>query len=288
MVPVSGVPAQETPDKERLEEVESQIEKSKEKRQELVEQTDAAEAEIKKITAQMIASAGRLQGIEKLATTKEAEIERLDSELSSKRILLTGKDQKVAEVLAALQRLSSRPVALVLAKPAESMALARSSALLARITPELEGEAKILRDQVVEIMSLRRQIQTDRRELDSSLTAIAAERVELDGLLDQRRQRRLALKSSTKSLDQEIAALAREAHDLRDLLRRLEADSERRRKAAADAARRLGKSLKERPAFPSARPFSSARGSLALPASGRLVERFGEQTMTDARRLAAR
>lgn len=280
IAPVAGKSAQETPGEERLEEVEEQLEKSKQERRDLVEQADAAAAEIKSLTKRLIASARRLQGIEERVTTKEGEIRKLDDELSAKKAALLGKNQKVAEVLAALQRLSSRPVALLLAKPAESMVLARSSALLARITPKLEGEAKVLRDQIVEIVGLREQIQAERQILESNLVVLAAERAKLDELLARRQQRRRSLETSTKDLDRRIATLATEAKDLRDLLRKLGEDADRRRKAAAAAAKRFGKALQERPAFPTARPFSSARGSLALPARGQLVERFGDQTVT--------
>ena len=81
IAPVAGKSAQETPGKERLEEVEGQLEKSKQERRELVEQADAADAEIKSLTERLIASAGRLQGIEQRVTTKEGEIEQLDAEL---------------------------------------------------------------------------------------------------------------------------------------------------------------------------------------------------------------
>lgn len=280
IAPVAGKSAQETPGKERLEEVEGQLEKSKQERRELVEQAADADAEIKSLTERLIASAGRLQGIEEQVTTKEGKIEQLNEELSVKKAVLLGKNKKVAEVLAALQRLSSRPVALLLVKPAESMVLARSSALLARITPKLEGEARVLRDQIVEIVSLREQIKAERQTLESNLVALAAEQAKLDELLTRRQQRRQSLETSTKDLDRRIATLATEAKDLRDLLRKLGEEADRRRKAAAAAAKRFGKALQERPAFPTARPFSSARGSLALPARGQLVERFGDQTVT--------
>ena len=228
-VPMAAKSEQETPGKERLEEVEGQLEKSREKRRELAERTEAANAAIESLTKQLIAGASRLQGIEEQVSAKEAEIEQLDEELSGKKSVLLGKDQKVAEILAALQRLSSRPVALLLVKPAESMILARSSALLARITPELEGEARLLRDQIVEIVNLRNQIRRQRQALELSLLALSAERTGLDELLAKRQQRRKSLEASTKNLDLRISILAREAKDLRDLLMKLEEDADRRR-----------------------------------------------------------
>ncbi len=277
-VTVSGS-AQETAEKERLKEVEEQLEKSRREKARLLERTDAADAEIRAITQELIAGAGRIQNMEQRTTLKEADIQKMSEQVSTKQTELAGKKKRVAELLAALQRMSERPSALLLTRPEESATLARSSVLLSTITPQLEREAEAVGQEIREIKLLRAGLAHEHRELEADLDKLQLERADLGTLLDRRKTRRHNLESSTKSVDARITALASEAKDLKELVAKIQIETIRRRKAAADAAKRLGRSFQEKPSFPAARPFSAARGNLSLPARGQLVERFGDATI---------
>ena len=95
MFPGPVLPQQDGAGKERLEEVEGELKKSRNEREQLAAQTEATEAEIKALTERLIVSARRLQGNEQNVDASEAEIARLDQELEGKRSSLLGKRRMI-------------------------------------------------------------------------------------------------------------------------------------------------------------------------------------------------
>jgi septal ring factor EnvC (AmiA/AmiB activator) len=250
---------------DRLENVEKQISESEARRAELAEKADAAARELRAIGAELVRRTRRVQQQEDRVTDLEDRVREMNGQAGEKQTALRGKSQSLAETLAALQRLSQRPPELMLVKPGKATDAVRSAAALSQALPELQRQAKAIRQEIEELDRLRQSLSEERRALDAGLSALAAEVTDLDRLKRRRETKRGTLLAQASAESKRIERLAQQAKDLRGLIARLQEDS----------ARHAGKSGE---AIPGARSFASARGSLALPARGQLVMRFGAPT----------
>ncbi len=250
---------------ERLESVEKQLGESQQRRAELAEKADAAAKELRAIGAELVRRTGRVQQQEERVTDLETRVRELNRQAGDKQAALRHKGQSLAETLAALQRLSQRPPELLLVKPGKATDAVRSAAALSQALPELQRQAGAIRQQIEELGRLRQSLSEERRELDAGLSALAQEVADLDRLKRRRETKRGALLAQAGEEARRIERLAQQARDLRGLIARLQDDS-------AKHATGPGETI------PGGRSFASARGSLALPARGQLVMRFGAPT----------
>lgn len=247
---------------DQLQAVEKRIGESEARRAELAEKADAAAQELRAIGTELVRRTKRVQHQEDLVTNLETRVRELNRQTGEKQAALSGTSQSLAETLAALQRLGQRPPELLLVKPGKATDAVRSAAALSQVLPELQRQADAIRAQIEDLARLRQDLSDERRELDKRMSALAREVTDLDRLKRRREAARGNLLARAVDESRRIERLAREARDLRGLLARLQ-DSD-----AGDAVETV----------PGGRSFASARGSLALPARGKLVMRFGAPT----------
>lgn len=247
---------------DQLQAVEKQIDESETRRAELAEKADAAARELSAIGAELVRRTKRVQKQEDLVTDLEARVRDLNRQAGEKQKALTATSQNLAETLAALQRLGQHPPELLLVKPGKATDAVRSAAALSQVLPELQRQADEIRARIEDLSRLRQDLSSERQELDKSMSALAREVTDLDRLKRRREAARGNLLAQAVNESKRIERLAREARDLRGLLARLQ-DGD------GDNADDI---------IPGGRSFASARGSLALPARGKLVMRFGAPT----------
>ena len=255
--------AQEKDQKQnQLQEVEKQIGESEALRAELAEKADAAAQELRAIGAELVRRTGRVQRQEEQVTDLETRVRKLNRQTGEKQAALSGKSQSLAETLAALQRLGQRPPELLLVKPGKATDAVRSAAALSQALPELRRQADAIRIEIEELGRLRQNLSDERRDLDAGLSALAREVADLDKLKRRREAKRGDLLARAIDESKRIERLAQQARDLRGLIARLKDNN----------------AGEQRENIPGGRSFASARGSLALPARGQLVMRFGAPT----------
>lgn len=255
--------AQEKDQKQdQLQEVEKQIGESEALRAELAEKADAAARELRAIGAELVRRTGRVQRQEERVTDLETRVRELNRQTGEKQAALSGKSQSLAETLAALQRLSQRPPELLLVKPGKATDAVRSAAALSQVLPELRRQADAIRIEIEELGRLRQNLSQERRDLDAGMSALAREVADLDKLKRRREAKRGDLLARAVDESRRIERLAQQARDLRGLIAGLKDNT----------------AGEQRENIPGGRSFASARGSLALPARGQLVMRFGAPT----------
>ena len=158
---------------------------------------------------------------------------------------------RLAALLAAAQSLEQAAPPLPFMHPDGPEAAVRSAMILSEITPALATETARLRDQTVELQAMRALQEQANHDVAAALAGVQAARAELS------------------------EAIA----DRTDLPPRLEQDAARMR-AILDAATSLG-ALSEALAadplgpLPEAQRIDTARGTLELPAFGRVLRGFG-------------
>jgi septal ring factor EnvC (AmiA/AmiB activator) len=219
-------------------------------------QLDSLKRQLVETARQSQAHEERVTGIE----TRLLELSRREAELGAE---LSGRKADQAATLGALMRLSRQPPQALIATRTTIDDAIRTSLLLATTASLLDDEARRLGAALDELAALHRRIASRRMELEGASAGLAEERVRLEALLESaaaRRREAHEQPAGTAALTaSRTARLADEAETLTDLSGAVLALSE------GDAAR-----------FRPGRPFSAARGSLPMPARGRLVGLFGE------------
>ncbi len=234
---------------------------------------------------QLVAAAQRSQDNEERVSRIEArllEMSRQEAELSA---ALLGRRAAQTAALGALMRISRQPPQALIATPTAIDDTIRTSLLLGSTASRLGAEARDLGAALVELTALHRRIAAQRMELDEAAAGLADERARLEALYARAVARRGAVDEQ-----QTVAAAraAREAENLQELLGKLSLEA-----PAAPREKPQGAAGTSEPSAPPAdivlavdedtaaperpgSPISAARGSLPMPARGRLVGLFGD------------
>lgn len=256
-----------------------------------LERRQAAEAKLKsevealkndrqKFAQALVDTAARIKAIESRLTAAEARLKPLDSREVQIQKSLESRQAVLAEVLAAVARLSRHPAPAVLLKPEDTLASVRSAMLLGAVVPELKNETETLAADLTELARVRVEITAERNTLNDNRADLEQERMRLSALVDER-QRFQA--TSEKALDTErgrAAALAKQVQTVSELVTRMEKEIESAAKAA-QAARREAETkatvaaLTDPGRISPALPFAQAKGRLALPVAGTRVRDYG-------------
>jgi murein hydrolase activator len=269
-----------------LKEIEKQIEESRSRKKELTGQAKQIARESDQLRQQLIAAAAEAQGLEAKVTGLEDKIAELSSEEAAKAKDLAMRRDELAKLLAGLQRFSEQPTVTLIARPANVIDTARTGMLLDQVVPSLANQAREVGRKVAAIKALREDIEMQRLSLADESAALTDKRAELDKLLAQKAEERDRALAEAKESDKRMAKLAAEATDLRSLIDKLEEQEEAQAamdRAARDAAKRLGEPKPEDNQDVAAlmeRPFSSVRGTLPLPAKGKIVTLYGQADKT--------
>lgn len=300
---------------DRLEKIERALRESRAQDNSLQQQANELARETNELRAQLIRAARTTQEYEAALADLQAQLVALDQEERGMAEALAGRRQRLTDLLGALERLARLPPEAMIALPGAPQDTLRSATLLRAAVPQLELQAKALRRDIESLAVVRDDIIAKRADQQAKAKALGAERARLGGLLS----RKAALENQTLAERQKAAetatALAGEATDLRELLAGIAAERKAREIAArkAEAEKALAR-VKNRPSgeaavaarggasvprdTPLAEPpaadapqmaslgapalgtFSQARGHLAFPAQGRMVQAFGERLST--------
>lgn len=268
---VSPAPAQEA--RPSLQEVERELQAARERERALTSEAEAQVREIERLRTQTAAAALAVQESETTLTAVESRLAGLSAEEAAKSSELERRRGELTALLTALQRLARHPpeaLALLPERPIDTMRTAR---LLSAVVPPIEAEAAALGREVEALAELRASVATERAALSEATRRLADGRERLRGLTAQRARLLLDTESARRDAAERSQVLARQAEDLRDLLRKL-AESK-----AAEERTAGQRTLQARVAEGLAgklRRLGEPRGQMALPVRGQVVLAWGQ------------
>jgi len=265
-----------------LKDIEQQIKEGRSHKKELTGKAEEIKKEADKLRQELITSAAQAQDLEVKVTALEDKLKDLTQEEAEKAKDLASRRDELSELLAGLQRFSEQPTVTLIARPSTVIDTARTGLLLDRIIPTLSSRAHELGQKVAAIKALREDIEMQRVSLASDSEALKNKRDELDELLAQKADERERTLAEASEADKQTAKLAAEATDLKSLIDKLEEQEQAQAaidRAAREAAERANKPKPETNQDMAAlieRPFSTVRGTLPLPAKGKIVTLYGQ------------
>jgi septal ring factor EnvC (AmiA/AmiB activator) len=221
-------------------------------------QRDRLKAQAAALRARLIATALRVQTLEKQRLVLDAEIRKLAAQ---DKVLSAGfvRDRvAVARLLAVIERLQhDMPPAMVL-KPDDALGAARGAMLIGASLPDVYGEAAALARQIEALQRTRNDLIARRADAVRTSGLLRAARVELDQLLATKQAQATTAASVYAVLKGKLDVIAREAANLETLLARV----------AALRSHPAQQSVTVVTAQNAGAAGGAARGSLILPVVG--------------------
>ncbi len=264
--------------------VEASLTISRERIDALKAEIAAMEGDTTQQNAALIAAGQRV----KLAEIEVADVEERLSDLIVKELdvrgRLDGADAEIANVLAALERISLNPPPALIVDPDDALGSARGAMLIAAILPQLRAKADTVAADLQELTGIKAAALAEEATLKANHDVLEEEQLRIATLIAARRQGITQRSAELEAEETAAIELAERASTLRELVAALSA------RAAAGAAARTETpdpdlpSLSEEAielAFADAArtqpavPFPLARGYLAQPANGVTVVDFG-------------
>mgnify|MGYP001270554169 FL=1 len=270
--PVIIAPASANDIENRLEAVQQDLDKSREKRANLDKAARKAAAELRAVKRQGVNLARKMHRHSADADRIEAQLNSLEERQRTKTEKMEQRKAQLSVTLAALHRLARMPTATLVAVPQSTDKTIRTAILLRAAVPELQRDAMSLGDDLRALISLRDQISADKVALTDSLARLKAERKSLAALTSNKFKLLKNMKSAERAAAQKAARLSARAGNLRELLEKL---SIRQNRFALRAPGSAPVALIPVPARKPAvtPPVTISRGG--LPAPGRVVTTFG-------------
>lgn len=270
--PAIIAPASANDIENRLEAVQQDLDKSREKRANLDKAARKAAAELRAVKRQGVNLARKMHRHSADADRIEAQLNSLEERERTKTEKMQQRKAQLSVTLAALQRLARMPTATLVAVPQSTDNTIRTAILLRAAVPELQRDAMSLGDDLRALTSLRDQISADKVALTDSLARLKAERKSLAALTSDKFKLLKNMKSAERAAAQKAARLSARAGNLRELLEKLSIRQNRPalRAPGSDPVALIPVPARKPAVTP---PVTISRG--VLPAPGRVVTTFG-------------
>ncbi|WDR01550.1 peptidoglycan DD-metalloendopeptidase family protein [Devosia algicola] len=287
--PSTQTPDQTEADREAaLEQVEKSISLSQDRVDALKREIADMEGDRTKQNAALIAAGQRV----KLAEIEVADVEtRLNDLIVQEfevRGRLDGADTEIANVLAALQRISLNPPPALIVDPSDALGSARSAMLIASIAPQLRAKAELVAADLKHLTEIKQEAQKEEQLLKANHAVLEEEQLRIATLILARKQGVSVMTDELRAEEQAAVELAARAKTLKELIdklgERMTSVNEAVKAAntaspegatvtlsAAAIEMALANTARTEPAV----PFSSAHGYLTMPANGVDVREYG-------------
>ena len=252
---------------QKLRQIEREIESNRQQEQSLESKVDRLNQGLKSIRGDLIDTAVSVQTYEERVSEIEVELKALSAEERAKARDLQERHEQLSSVIGGLAQLGRHPPETFISAPMAPVNAVRGAIVLTNVIPELQSRTDGLRVELAALRALRRSITDERAALASTSETLLRERQALDRLLTQTSRLHKQTLGKRDRSKERIARLAKEAKNLRALLRELQKEEER-----------LAQESPGTPLIPGVgKPFTSAHGILPLPVRGRLMTRFGDR-----------
>ncbi len=272
---------------QELESIRAEQRKASETEQRLATENDSLAEERRKLSQNLIDTVARIRSSEEGIAAAEIRLRELDGNEAELRRSLEGRRALIAEVLAALQRMSRRPPPAIFAGAEDAVESVRAAISLGAVLPDIRGEADKLVGTLTDLARVRKEKAIERDHLASNLAELAEGQKSMAALINERQNRQAEIEQAIGTERQKVMDLSRQADNLKDLIGKLEQGLDHSSRAARLAARpsddaKLGGDPRSGPStskdsgrLAPAITFVSAKGKLPLPVNGVKVREFG-------------
>jgi septal ring factor EnvC (AmiA/AmiB activator) len=249
---------------DRLKDVERELGESRHRSDALTREADALAGETARLRLESIAAAKTAQNLESSLSAMETEIAKLDERETAMTRALDAERDRLARLLAAMERIARHPPAAFLAERDRPADAVRGAILLRASVPAVEDRARALGAELKELAAIRAELANRRVEAEEAARALDLEMRRITALGEEKSKLERRARAESKDEARRAAELAAQADSLRDLLARIE------------AGRKAMPAPKPGARGPAAR-HAPREENLPLPARGDIVLGFGDE-----------
>jgi len=266
-----AVQAEDTPIKS-LRDIERELNQARERERSLSTEAATQVRAIETLRAQLTVAALATQDSEEQLSDVESRLAGLDAEQFAKAAELARRRGELASLLTALTRLARNPPETLMLMPASPVDTIRTARLLGDVVPPIETRAKQVAVEIDDLRVLRDRVAAERTTLVAASERLSADREHLRDLIARRADLYRQTETAHAEAAAEVEALARQAADLRDLMRRIEEHRAAEKPAApATLEARVSDGLARQ-----MRRLGEAHGQMSFPVRGRVLLGYGQ------------
>lgn len=216
---------------------EQKIQSGIETKARLKDEIEAIRSDRSRLNQRLIETTDRLKATELRVSAIENQLRSLAQSEQEIRTSLGERQELIAEILAALQRMGKAPQPAVLFAPEDMLEAIRAALALGAILPDLRTETDALASDLRELVQLRLSAASEREKLATDQANLIRDREDLAVLIDARQKDLAGTESKVSEEIKKSEILATKAQNLKDLLGRLERELDTASKAAEETKR---------------------------------------------------
>ena len=187
------------------------------------------------LNQRLIETTDRLKATEIRISAIEEQLQSLSQTEQEIRNSLNERQDLIAEILAALQRMGKTPQSAVLFAPEDILEAIRAALALGALLPDLREETDKLANDLGMLVKLKLTAASEREKLATDQSSFARDKEDLAVLIEARQKELIGTESKIGEEIRKSEILATKAQSLKDLLGRLEKELSIASKAADEA-----------------------------------------------------
>ncbi len=256
--------------------VETNLKASKEEQRKIEADVEALSLDRGRLNAALLDTTAKLQKIEADRAEATGRLAKAAAEAHALEASFGERRARIAQLLAALQRMTHDAPPAIFVKPDDMAAAVRVAGVVNTLIANVKIESDALSRDFKKASDLQRTIADERERLAASAEELAVDKAQLDALVAARQKalddRQSALSDERKRVD----GLASQASSLQDLIAMMDGDAAADKAAAAVVASRAAGPGGDLARLKPATPFSNDKGRLPWPVSGTVTKSFGD------------
>lgn len=243
--------------------------------------------ELSAVNNEMIKTAKKIQNTEERLSLMERQLDKLKKNLEKAEKGFNEEDENLIKTLAALQNLALKPTEAILVQPLTPVEIIRSAILLRETVPYLEENAARLRKELKEIAKKKSLVEKQYTQISKQKNILEKEHSKMKALAQKKAKMHNVVAIKSEKAKKNVEKLASQANDIRDLLNKLEKQKqeENKKREAKKAAEKEQLKTQTVNLIKSdtttikgtGANFQKAKGSLPMPARGKVIISYGEQ-----------
>lgn len=274
-----------------LEQVELQVQQQTQEQKRLEKEAEKTSQELKKVNQEMIKAAKMIQNNEESLSQMKARLKALEDDYQATQEKLLAQDTNLVQTISALQSLALKPTEALFVQPLSPVDIVRSAMMLRETVPYLEAQAELIKQELEVLASKKAVIEKQVKQIVARQGQLERQHAQMKVLAETKSKYQVQVSKKSLETRKNIAKLASQAQDLRELLAKLEQDREAKRRQMAEEAKRKILSGKKSEQAETADlikfdpeiinetglGFIKAKGSLPMPVRGTIVSRYGQE-----------
>ena len=282
---LNGNQALATTAKEELTKTEKELKDAETQDKKLDAESKALTKKYSELTAKMVKTASALQASEARLSSVEDKIRIITEQIDERTLSLSKRKKELAVMVEAALKLSRTPKEAIILMPGDMMNNMKASRALKMTVDGIKSQSEIIHMQMTELESLRLKVTVSKEEAIIEKEKLEEQRKLLKDQIAEHNEIQKKLSAQQKAVKAKTQSLAKKAKSLNELIKALEKEKEqdRKRQEAKEAGEQSVEADDAQPEGEKGelRSFKDAKGSIRIPAAGRLAQKYGESRLNE-------